>query len=49
MKKSDRKRLVRYIGTVPQDIFAKLTMAIIDAVKTTDPARAGSSGAEANV
>jgi len=49
MRAYDRKRLMRYIGIVPQDVFATLTAAIIDAVKTTDPAFAGSSGAEANV
>src|SRR3989339_1177161 len=43
MRVYDRKRLVRQIGIVPQDVFVKLTTAIIDAVKTTDPARAGSS------
>lgn len=49
MRVYDRKRLVRQIGVVPQDVFTTLTDAIIDSVKTTDPARAGSSGAEANV
>lgn len=49
MRVYDRKRLVRQIGVVPQNAFATLTAAIIDAIKTTDPAHAGSSGAEANV
>lgn len=49
MRVYDRKRLVRQIGVVPRDVFAMLIAAIVDAIKTTDPARAGSSGAEANV
>ena len=49
MRVYDRKRLVRQIGIMPSDSFARLIAAIIDAIKTTDPARAGSSGAEANV
>ncbi len=49
MRAYDRRRLVRKIGVVPEEIFETITTAIIDAVKTTDPARAGSSEAEANV
>ena len=49
MRAYDRKRLVRQIGVVSQNVFAMLTAAISDAVKTTDPAFAESSGAEANV
>lgn len=43
------KRLVRKIGTVSKKAFDLLTEAVVGVVKTTDPARAGSSGAEANV
>ncbi len=49
MRAFDRKRLVRQIGVVPHDVFAKLITAVTGAVTKTDPARAGSSGAEANV
>lgn len=49
MRAYDRKRLVRQIGIVPQDVFVLLTSIIRDAIKTTDPAFAESSGAEANV
>jgi len=49
MRAYDRKRLVRQIDVVPKEVFAQITNEIIDAVKTTDPAFAESSGAEANV
>ncbi len=45
----DRKRLVRKVGVVPKKEFAELVEVIIDAVKTTNPAFAGFSEAEANV
>jgi len=49
MRAYDRRRLVRKIGVMPEEAFAVLTAAIVDAVKTTNPACAGSSEAEANV
>jgi len=49
MRAYDRRRLVRKIGVVSEEVFKTLTTAIIDAVKTTDPAFAESSEAEANV
>jgi len=49
MRAYDRRRLVRKIGVVSEEKFATLTKAIVEAVKTTDPACAGSSEAEANV
>jgi len=49
MRAYDRRRLVRKIGVVPEEIFSDFTSAIVDAVKTTDPAFAESSEAEANV
>lgn len=49
MRAYDRKRLVRKIGVLPKETFAVLVETITDAVKTTDPAFAGSSEAEANV
>ena len=49
MRTYDRRRLVRKIGTISVQEFATLTNAVINAIKTTDPAFAGSSEAEANV
>lgn len=49
MRAYDRRRLVRKIGVVPEGLFATLVASVIKAVKTTNPARAGLSEAEANV
>lgn len=49
MRAYDRRRLVRKIGVVPEEIFETIVAAIVDALKTTNPARAGFSEAEANV
>ena len=50
MRSYDRKRLIRKIAMVPKKAFKELQRAIIAAIlKTTNPALAGSSEAEANV
>ncbi|MFA6407983.1 MAG: type II toxin-antitoxin system PemK/MazF family toxin [Candidatus Paceibacterota bacterium] len=49
MRVYDRKRLVRPLAVVQKEVFKKLIEAIVCDLKTTDPALAGSSGAEANV
>ena len=49
MRSYDRRRLVRKVGVVPEKIFVALITTIVDAIKTTNPALAGLSEAEANV
>ncbi len=50
MRAYDNRRLIRKIGTVPEDVFAGFVAAIHDAIVKTEPRTGrGSSEAEANV